>query len=501
VALKVLKRGLDTDALLRRFHTEQAALASLRHENIVGFLDAGALEDGRPYFVMEFVEGSPLTQHCSERGLGLRERLELFLEVCAAVQFAHRNLILHRDLKPSNVLVGIDGKPKLLDFGVAKILQGGTDAEATDLGLAPTPMTLRWASPEQLRGERASVATDVYGLGLLMYELASGRNAFEGNGARVRLPGSNAGLPVAPSRACGAAQRGLLRKLSGDLDAIVLCALQPEIDRRYASVDRLIADLEQYLSGGPVSVRRETAPERCLRWLRSHRVAAAMVVVLLLLTVTGFAGTWLGKLRAEQEASRGWGAHGQARRAVAFLEELLASPPPAADSPALDVWLTAAEERVETELGHYPETEALARMTLGRLCLEAGRARPAYAHFERVLELAGGERAVNDRDQARSRHGLGLALRGMDDPRAEECLREAFEAYVRLNFPDPAGRLACGLELLDVVAAEDGRLEEARALLDRLASELEAVAEDARAGAWAEKLAAIRAELAQRASD
>src|SRR5687768_7381255 len=174
VAIKVVKRGLDTEDILRRFHNERQILASMNHPNIAKIFDGGMTEDGLPYFVMEHVEGTPLTKYCNQQALSISDRLRLFRHVCAAVQHAHQNLIVHRDLKPSNILVTADGEPKLLDFGVAKVLSDSVDGSATMTQVGQRIMTPEYASPEQVRGQRVTTATDVYSLGVVLYELLTG---------------------------------------------------------------------------------------------------------------------------------------------------------------------------------------------------------------------------------------------------------------------------------------------------------------------------------------
>lgn len=423
VAIKVLKRGLDTDGLLRRFRREQETLAALHHENIVAFIDAGALPDGRPFLVMEYVEGTPITAWCRAHAAGLRQRIALLREVCAAVQFAHQNLVLHRDLKPGNILVTGAGRPKLLDFGVAKLLQpeagerpaqsrehgrssdANDAADATDAGASRAPLTWRYASPEQLAGRRVSAATDVHALGLILYELLCERPAF---GAADSDPASwraiERALPPPPSAALPAgATSAEVRALRGDLDAIVMQAIRPEPERRYASVEALSADLQRWLDGEAVTAHRGSTADRVRRLVRRHRWAAALVATLLLCLLAGLAGTLVGKWRAEREASRGWGAHAQARTAAAFLEELLVAETGGARD---DARWQALDARVTAELGQWPESEALVRLALGHLALTQGRADFAAAQLGRALSL---ERGLNPHDTARARDLLAQA--------------------------------------------------------------------------------------------
>ncbi|MDH3225358.1 MAG: serine/threonine protein kinase, partial [Gemmatimonadota bacterium] len=249
VALKVLRRGLDTEALVRRFLSERQILSGLTHPNIATLLDGGATEDGRPYLVMELVRGSPITEWADHHSLGTRERVESFLQVVDAVAFAHAQLIVHRDLKPSNVLVTAEGMATLLDFGVAKLLDVADEGEEALTRVAPAPMTPEYASPEQIQGGRVTAASDVFQLGALLYRLLTGVRPFEDPAARLR----GVGLERAVRRPSESAPGDRARSLRGDLDTIILKALRPEPESRYGSVHALGADLRRYLAGHPIS--------------------------------------------------------------------------------------------------------------------------------------------------------------------------------------------------------------------------------------------------------
>ncbi|HEX4950403.1 MAG TPA: protein kinase, partial [Blastocatellia bacterium] len=311
VAIKLLRAGANHDDLQRRFQHERQILADLNHPNIARLLDGGTTAEGQPYFVMEYIEGVPIDEYCQQQQLSVRDRLLLFRQVCAAVQYAHQHLIIHRDLKPANILVTADGTPKLLDFGIAKLLQPDlSQSHQTQAG--QTPMTPAYASPEQVRGEKLTTASDVYSLGVLLYELLTGRSPYRlkentlGEMMRViveqeperpsllvsqytaeikrttksaeeSLETRKSSLPESPDK--------LRRHLTGDLDAIVLKALRKEPESRYISIEQFSADLRAYLEGMPVAARRGTFNYRAVRFIRRNKVpvAAAAVVVLSLL--------------------------------------------------------------------------------------------------------------------------------------------------------------------------------------------------------------------------
>ncbi len=459
-AVKVLRRGLDTDALLRRFRREQETLASLHHEHVVAFLDAGRLPDGRPWFLMEAVDGAPITEAC--RALDLRARVALVATVCDAVQFAHGRLVLHRDLKPTNILVTAGGAPKLLDFGVSALLRPDGDLARTDATRSPAPLTPRYAAPEQLRDERASVATDVFALGLVLWETLVGRPAREARSMADVVARIDDPLPP-PSTAMDDP-----RAARGDLDAVVLRATHPEPARRYPSAEALAADLRRWLDGEPVVARRGTRLDALRRLLRAHRAVVLATGVVVLLLAAGLVGTWLGRERAVRDASRGWGAHAAARSAVRFLEELLAaeavadggatdgrdtSTPPdsgraAATRPPWDD--PAVDARIDATLADLPESEALVHTALGRLALDAGRADAALPHLERAAELAGQPIAMGLREAARIRLLLGLARAELGHATAADTLREAAAALEALDPPDVDGAARARAVLADL---------------------------------------------------
>ncbi|MBZ5607940.1 MAG: protein kinase [Acidobacteriia bacterium] len=301
VAVKVVKRGMDTDELLERFRHERQILALLSHNNIARVLDGGATADGRPYFVMELVHGLPITDYCDRNNLGIHERLLLFLKVCGAVEYAHRNLVVHRDLKPANILIGADGEPKLLDFGVAKLLSpDATGATAGLTGAQVRLLTPEYASPEQVRGERITTATDLYALGAVLYELLTGAKAH-------RLTSSGAVElervicltdPTKPS------ETGEKRsELRGDLDNIVLKALEKQPERRYWHAEQLAEDIQRYLDGRPVLARPDTIRYRTVKFCRRNKVLTISAVVVLLTLIGGIIATaWQARIAQRERA-------------------------------------------------------------------------------------------------------------------------------------------------------------------------------------------------------
>ncbi len=319
VAIKLVRAGLVSDDVVRRFRQERQILATLEHPNIARLMDGGTTEGGQPYLVMDYVDGIPINRYCDERRLTIVDRLRLFRTVCGAVQYAHQNLIVHRDLKPANILVTADGTPKLLDFGIAKLLKPDTELEnsaATATGIHL--MTPEYASPEQVCGGPIGTSTDVYALGVVLYRLLTGfppyrfENLSTTEVARViceEQPARPSGIVVrAPVHAhvedpasqmtaqTIASLRDsrpdrLRRRLAGDLDIIVLTALRKEVSRRYASVEQLSEDLRRHLEGLPVRARRDTVGYRTIKFIRRHRVSVGAAAVLMLTLAGGVVAT------------------------------------------------------------------------------------------------------------------------------------------------------------------------------------------------------------------
>ncbi len=401
VALKLIKRGLDTDEILARFRRERQILARLEHPNIARLLDGGATEDGLPWFAMEYVEGEPITAWRDHVRPDLETTLRLFLQVCGAVRYAHQNLVVHRDLKPGNILVTCDGVAKLLDFGIARLLDTSDGPETT---MGDRRLTPHYAAPEQIRGDPPTTATDVFALGVILYELLTGGwphgrpDATPEETRRAVLEDQ----PVPPS--AGLARRGgnarpiaWRSRLQGDLDNIVLKALRQETVERFPSADALVEDLERYLEGRPVRATRPTWRYRARKFVQRNRVAVAAGAVVALSLVVGLVGVgWQARVAA-RERDR---AVSEAKKANAINEfilwELLEAPTP---EHALGRALTVVEvlENASRSIPHAfpsePATEAAVRMTLARTYAALGELDVSRRHAEearRLLERAEG---------------------------------------------------------------------------------------------------------------
>src|SRR5215467_10401123 len=312
VAIKLIRTGMSTDSVVRRFLSERQILANLDHPNIARLLDGGTSEEGLPYFVMEYIEGQPLGEYCDTHRLATDERLLLFRDICSAVHFAHQNLVIHRDIKPGNLLVTPAGKVKLLDFGIAKLLLPGPGRDETTQAAARA-MTPDYASPEQVRGDPITTSSDVYSLGVLLYELLTGHRPYRittGSPveiiraiceqepdkpstavAKVRaLPDGESDTvvrltPESVSKARASQPDKLRRQLEGDLDNIILKAMRKEPQRRYASAEQLSEDLRRYLEGLPVIARKDTLGYRAGKFVRRHKAGVVVLALLLILAV------------------------------------------------------------------------------------------------------------------------------------------------------------------------------------------------------------------------
>ncbi|MEP6821653.1 MAG: protein kinase [Chthoniobacterales bacterium] len=395
VAIKVLKRGTDTDEVLRRFAGEKHILARLDHANIARLLDAGTTDDGLPYFVMEHVAGSPVTRFVLEQNLSLEERLGVFLKICTAVEVAHHNHVIHRDLKPGNILVNAEGEPKLLDFGIAKLLsaEGGLDITAT----AEQRLTPICASPEQTDGRPVTEASDVYALGALLYELLTGKHPQVFPNAR---PSSEEIARVVreqePERpSARVSNRQTARWLRGDLDAIVLHALRKNPKMRYAKVADLAADVRRHLAHEPVLARRPTVAYRfrCLVRRPAFRVAAAAAVLLLL----GAGGFSLWQRAGTVAVSPPeLGLPPDARKSIAVLpfETLGDDNPPA-------YFADGVQDNILTDLGRVGDLKVISRSGVAafrgksRNLKEIGRALGVRNVLEGSVQVSGDRVRVN----------------------------------------------------------------------------------------------------------
>ena len=418
VALKIVKRGLDSHEILRRFRVERQILAGLEHPNVARLVDGGLTDDGLPWFAMEYIEGEPIDVWCDRQRHTVDERLDLFLTVCDAVDYAERRLVVHRDLKPGNILVTAGGDVKLLDFGVAKVLAGEQEADdesaLTRAGMRV--MTPAYAAPEQVLGTPVSTATDTYQLGVILYELLTGRRPYgdvtslqELESAVVNTPperpstvvrqslrssgdGGGATAPDTVSDQRGISADRLRRRLEGDLDNICLMALRKEPERRYASAGQLAEDIRRHRLGRPVIARPDTRAYRVQKFVARHRagVAGAAAVAVL---VAGLTTAYLVRLRDERDRAlvaetAALQARDEADAVTAFLTSTLSAPDPL--NQGRDVLVRDALDRAAdnaTTLAPRPLLEARVRHAIGRTYEGLGDYTKADSQYQRSADI------------------------------------------------------------------------------------------------------------------
>jgi len=463
VAIKLLRHGLDSQAGRARFLRERRVLARLEHAHIARLLDGGVSEDGRPYFAMEYVEGQPIDAWAEAQGLELEPRLRLFLDVCRAVQYAHRNLVVHRDLKPHNILVTPAGEVKLLDFGIAKLLDEEEGAELTR-GSARV-MTPEYAAPEQVRGEPVTTATDVYGLGLVLFELLTGARA---QPLPEHSPADLERVVIlrGPERLSLAAQRGARahwkRRLEGDLETIVLSALRKEPERRYASAEALLGDLQRYLDGQPVVARRPTASYRLRKFVGRHRAAVFATGLVLAALSAGLLGT----LWQAREAARQARQAEEIKRFVVSLFETSRPERSKGESVTARELLAQGLKRVDAELRGQPELQAEMLALLGDIHGSLGLYDEAQPLLERALAARQRLHGAASLEVATSLTALGeLRVHKGDYAEAERTLRTALVILERRR-PEGA-ELALALDWLGSALNEQGDHDGARRALER----------------------------------
>jgi serine/threonine-protein kinase len=495
VALKLVKRGMDTDFILRRFESERRILAGLDNPNIARVLDGGSTEDGLPYFVMELIEGQDLLDYCRGRRLGVSERLGLFRQICAAVQYAHQRLVIHRDIKPSNILVTADGVPKLLDFGLAKVLarDAGEVQERTQTALRV--LTPEYASPEQIRGEPLTTASDVYSLGVVLYELLTGERPYR---LKTRTPEevSDAVLRQEPARP------STRFRLHRDLDAIVMMALRKEPSRRYASAEQLSEDIRRHLEGLPVKATPDSFAYRAGKFIRRHRpgVAAGILVAASLVGGLGIS-LWQMRVarsernRARLEARKAQVEAARAQQVSVFLRSLFESSYPRraqGEKVTAQDLLDAGAARVDRELAQQPDLQASMLALLGSVYLELNLVDKAEPLLTRSLALREKLMGKESAEAAESLYWLGRLKNARADYKAALALTERAVGIRESTGESPA--LAEALSQLGATLKNLGRPGEGRPLLQRAVA-IEEKAGGANLHKWLSNLAAIEIDL------
>ncbi len=410
VALKIIKPGLSTIPIIRRFQYERQILANLQHPNIARLFDGGVTEDRRPYFTMEYVDGIPIDEYCDKNKLTINQRLNLFIKVCEAVQYAHNNLVIHRDIKPSNILIKEDGTIKLLDFGISKVLSA--EGENSDLPTITQAeihlMTPEYSSPEQIKNSNISVATDVYSLGLVLYKLLSGKSAHEfktrtfneyekvvceqniPKPSTVIIRQNDDEEEISTSELCENRKtqiKKLKKLLNGDLDNICMMALRKEPERRYATAEVLAYDIERYLKNLPILARKESFVYTSKKFIVRHKAAVTTAAVLFFV-VNGLILFYTIQLKAERDK-----ANLEAKKSeqvASFLQDLfLVSDPNESKGETITAreLLDRGASRLMVGLEEEPEIKSQLLNTIGKVYTNLGLYNSAEELFLKINEI------------------------------------------------------------------------------------------------------------------
>jgi serine/threonine-protein kinase len=488
VAIKLVRAGVYSSQVQSRLRMERQILARLEHPNIARLLDGGRAPDGTPYLVMEYIDGEPIDSYCDRRRLDLAARIALVRTICTAVHYAHQNLIVHRDLKPNNILVTADGVPKLLDFGIAKLL----DTRQSLHTLAVTHMDFRvmtpaHASPEQIRGDVITTSSDIYVLGVLLYELLTGRRPFQLAGSRITdmeriicdqdpLPPSAMAAKTARESpelandiaACRSTTPArLARELRGDLDDIVSMSMRKDAGRRYGSAEQLAADLERYSSGQPVTATSDTWWYRTDKFVRRHALAVGAAALAVLMLAAFAVLTLLQSQRIARERDIAATERGRAEQVSSFLVELFELSDPTksrGNQVTARELLDIGARRVSAGLDDQPETRATLLGTIGRVYGSLGLYNDAIALQREALDARRKLFGPKHREVAFAMVALGDALRERGQPaEAEAQLNEAL-AMQRELIGARAVELVPTLSALGHLAEQRGTLDVAQRL-------------------------------------
>jgi len=467
VAIKILRQQFHSEYIVKRFQNERQTLANLQHPNIARLLDGGTTDDGLPYLVMEYIEGNSLIEYCDEKKLNIKQRLDIFRLVCDAVQFAHQNLIVHRDIKPGNVLVNKQGIPKLLDFGIAKLMDEEIAEE--NEGLTKTGvwhLTPEYASPEQIKGERITTRSDIYSLGILLYQLLTGHQPYRVTSSspvaiskiitegQIVKPSEKFQLteeilssdgntkqitPQSVSNLRNEKQDKIFQHLKGDIDNIILKAMHKDPGQRYSSVQEFSNDIKRYLIGMPVIARKDTINYRISKFVRRHKVSVALFILVNIIVISSTIAIIFQSRIAAEERDRARLETQKADRINEFLQQMLASANPnwyvkgkvkGPDVTVIAV-LNEAARRLETEMEEQPEVKADLHLTIGDTYLSLGKPGLAGYHFEAAYKLRSSLFAEDDPKSIESLFYLAVARRLQEDIDAAEKTYRKIITFLR----------------------------------------------------------------------
>jgi serine/threonine protein kinase/tetratricopeptide (TPR) repeat protein len=494
VAIKILRHQFNSEYIVKRFQNERQTLANLQHPNIARLLDGGTTDEGLPYLVMEYIDGKSLIEYCDEKNLNISQRLEIFRLVCGAVQYAHQNLVVHRDIKPGNVLVNKEGRPKLLDFGIAKLMD--EELNENEEGLTKTGMwhlTPEYASPEQIKGESITTRSDIYSLGILLYQLLTGHQAYR---ITVNSPvaigkiitneqvikpsdkfqsteeiSSSDGTikhitPQSISNLRNEKPEKIFQHLKGDIDNIILKAIHKDPDRRYTSAEQFSEDIRRHLIGLPVIARKDTLKYRFSKFVHRHKVGVAisfLFIAFLILSV--IVVSWQASV-AEEERDRTKIQAVKFERVNLFLQGMLSSVDPnelGRDVKVYDILDKAAKD-IKTELKDQPEIEADINRTLGNTYVNLGEYDKAKPHLYNSLSINENLYGSESKQVAQSLHDIGLYYHWIGDYNLADSLYSKALTIYRKVLTEPTLALAENLNDYALIQSDLGAYDKAEKL-------------------------------------
>ena len=497
VAIKILKHHLNSEYVLKRFQIERQTLAKLQHPNIARLLDGGTTDDGLPYLIMEYIDGTSLIEYCDEKHLNIKQRLELFRTVCGAVQFAHQNLIVHRDIKPGNVLVNKEGRPKLLDFGIAKLLDDEIALDETQLTKPGMwHLTPEYASPEQINAETVTTKSDIYSLGILLYQLLTGHQPYKITSASpvalsklitegsVLKPSEKFQLTEEISLSGGATKQitpqsvsnsrnekpeRIYHHLKGDIDNIILKAIHKDPERRYASVEQFSEDIRRHLIGLPVIARSDTVGYRLTKFIQRHKVGfVSSIVFILFLIVSAVMIVWQANIAAD-ERDKAKTELLKFEKINNFILEMLSSADPGASGRDVKVYdlLEKAAKDVDVTLKGQPKIKSAIKETLGSTFIGLGEYKKAEGLLKESFELNKELFGLDSRAVAKSYHQLGLCYDYIGNYQLADSFYLAGINTYRKVESEPLNDLADNLNDYGTMMTNLGQYDSAAVLLKR----------------------------------
>ena len=493
-AVKIINPGVASGIVIKRFQTERQTLANLNHPNISRLLDGGITDDGIQFLVMEYIEGIPIDEYCDKNRFNIRDRLNLFLKVASVVQYAHQNLVVHRDLKPNNILITQDGEPKLLDFGIAKILSPVGERFETVTQRGVWNLTPEFASPEQIKGEIITTASDVYSLGILLYKILTGHNPYKiksvfhsdiskiitqsepakpseiiyktiENGSEEKSSEIN---PDTISIARDESVDKLHKKLIGDLDNIVSMAIRKEPERRYSSVDHFADDIIRYLNDKPVSAHQDSFSYRSKKFIKRNKNILIPAAIIFIIINFGLAGIlWQGYLAAKERDIAKLEAD-KSNRIKSFLLEMISSPDPLKDGSEVKVIevIQEASGKLNVELANHPQIEAEIRTMLGNTYQNLGIYDSAQSELLKADQIIRKLYGAKSKETALSIKSLGLIYHYKGDfENAEIYFKKSLE-MLRTVEEQPSFETAILIDAYGTLLADMGNYEKSEQLTE-----------------------------------